>query len=438
MLRAGRPHMQGQNDMNNDMNEVFTPPAPAMRQVRAYSKTSGSAARGEGMPPPTVPDFFLLGEPVRGGSPGAVLQILEATHAGAGLSPAGGEDPAAGVAFHVKPPLRASGGGLAPAGVEVAQMVYCGSAVRLLTVSRPLAARLVIDEPYMVVSIDSPGKDVPPLAESPLRVGVLRVLFNDIRRPKEGRLLFTRDHARKILDFVDAHLPQAQAILVHCTGGLFRSPAVSAALSSILQGEERFFEAFHDRNPHVYETMMSEWRSDPRPAAPAACLGLPASARVVTAGDVAITSFRRPHAFLSNFSSAPVFLDGVEYPTVEHAFQAAKTLDGGWREKVRLKEHPKWARETGRSKSFPVREGWERIREEVMRGLLRQKFSDPRQARQLLSTRRRRLVEGNHWGDRYWGMCRDEAGEWVGENRLGELLMEVRREMAEIDGLHAQ
>jgi len=430
--------MQGQNDMNNDMNEVFTPPAPAMRQVRAYSKTSGSAARGEGMPPPTVPDFFLLGEPVRGGSPGAVLQILEATHAGAGLPPAGGEDPAAGVAFHVKPPLRASGGGLAPAGVEVAQMVYCGSAVRLLTVSRPLAARLVIDEPYMVVSIDSPGKDVPPLAESPLRVGVLRVLFNDIRRPKEGRLLFTRDHARKILDFVDAHLPQAQAILVHCTGGLFRSPAVSAALSSILQGEERFFEAFHDRNPHVYETMMSEWRSDPRPAAPAACLGLPASARVVTAGDVAITSFRRPHAFLSNFSSAPVFLDGVEYPTVEHAFQAAKTLDGGWREKVRLKEHPKWARETGRSKSFPVREGWERIREEVMRGLLRQKFSDPRQARQLLSTRRRRLVEGNHWGDRYWGMCRDEAGEWVGENRLGELLMEVRREMAEIDGLHAQ
>ena len=44
--------MQGQNDMNNDMNEVFTPPAPAMRQVRAYSKTSGSAARGEGMLPP--------------------------------------------------------------------------------------------------------------------------------------------------------------------------------------------------------------------------------------------------------------------------------------------------------------------------------------------------------------------------------------------------
>jgi len=317
-------------------------------------------------------------------------------------------------------------------------MVYCGSAVRLLIVSRPLAARLVMDEPYMVISIDSPGKDVPPLADSPLRVGVLRVLFNDIRRPKDGRTLFTRLQAREILDFVDAHLPQARAILVHCTGGLFRSPAVGAALSSILQGEERFFKAFHNRNPHVYETMMSVWRSDPRPAPRAACAEVPAGARMVTVGEAAITSFLRPHAFLSNFSKAPVVLDGVEYPTVEHAFQAAKTLDGGGREKIRCKAHPKWARETGRSKSFPVREGWEAMREEVMLGLLRQKFSDPVRAQQLLSTGRRRLVEGNLWGDRYWGMCRDDAGEWAGENRLGELLMEVRREMAELDGLHDQ
>jgi len=73
-----------------------------------------------------------------------------------------------------------------------------------------------------------------------------------------------------------------------------------------------------------------------------------------------------------------------------------------------------------------------------MRGLLRQKFSEPRQARQLLSTGRRRLVEGNHWGDRYWGMCQGEAEEWVGENRLGELLMEVRQELAEHDDLHTQ
>ena len=418
-------HLTGRNQLGRLLMEL-------RQQLRENSDALRTA------PPPAVPDFFLLGEPVREVSPGAVLQISEAMRAGAGLPSAGGEDPAAGVAFHVKPPLRVSGGGLTPADVEAAQMIYCGSAVRLQTVSRPLAARLVMDEPYMVISIDSPGKDVPPLADSPLRVGVLRVLFNDIRRPKDGRTLFTRLQAREILDFVDAHLPQARAILVHCTGGLFRSPAVGAALSSILQGEERFFKAFHNRNPHVYETMMSVWRSDPRPAPRAACAEVPAGARMVTVGEAAITSFLRPHAFLSNFSKAPVVLDGVEYPTVEHAFQAAKTLDGMWREKIRHKENPKWARETGRSKSFPVREGWEAMREEVMLGLLRQKFSDPVRAQQLLSTGRRRLVEGNLWGDRYWGMCRDDAGEWAGENRLGELLMEVRQELAEHDDLHDQ
>jgi len=55
----------------------------------------------------------------------------------------------------------------------------------------------------------------------------------------------------------------------------------------------------------------------------------------------------------------------------------------------------------------------------------------------LLATGRRRLIEGNIWGDRYWGACQDEDGQWVGENRLGELLMEVRRDLAEREALHA-
>lgn len=38
-----------------------------------------------------------------------------------------------------------------------------------------------------------------------------------------------------------------------------------------------------------------------------------------------INSFSGSHAFLSNFESAPIFYDGLSYPTVEHAYQAAKT-----------------------------------------------------------------------------------------------------------------
>lgn len=32
--------------------------------------------------------------------------------------------------------------------------------------------------------------------------------------------------------------------------------------------------------------------------------------------------------------------------------------------------------------------------------------------------------KGNHWHDTYWGVC-----DGAGENRLGKLLMQVRREL---------
>ena len=88
-------------------------------------------------------------------------------------------------------------------------------------------------------------------------------------------------------------------------------------------------------------------------------------------------------------------------------------------------------------RAFPWREGWDGMKDGIMLGLLRKKFSDPKKAGLLLATGRRRLIEGNIWGDRYWGACQDEDGQWVGENRLGELLMEVRRDLAEREALHA-
>jgi ribA/ribD-fused uncharacterized protein len=348
-----------------------------------------------------------------------------------------GTSSAQGEKFQVKLPLRAEGKQLVPTDVPIPQMVYCGSAVRLLTVARPLAACLVMDEPYMVISIDSPGKDIPILAASPLCVGVLRILFNDISRPKEGRLLFEREHAREILDFVESYLPRSSSILVHCTGGLYRSPAVSAALSTILQGEEGFFQAYHNRNSHVYNTLLSEWRSDPRPSpVHSVCYEPQGNEHWVTADDAAITSFRKPFAFLSNYSNSPVEFEDVEYPTVEHAYQAAKTLDDGWRVRILAASNPDWAKQMSKRKSFSIREGWDQVRLGIMHSLLRQKFSEAKRAQKLLSTGKRHLIEGNIWGDRYWGMCQGEDGHWTGENHLGELLMDVRRELEKNEELH--
>ena len=41
-----------------------------------------------------------------------------------------------------------------------------------------------------------------------------------------------------------------------------------------------------------------------------------------------ITRFRGTWSFLSNFFPAPIVLNGKTYLTVEHAYQAAKTVGG--------------------------------------------------------------------------------------------------------------
>jgi predicted NAD-dependent protein-ADP-ribosyltransferase YbiA (DUF1768 family) len=59
-----------------------------------------------------------------------------------------------------------------------------------------------------------------------------------------------------------------------------------------------------------------------------------------------------------------------------------------------------------------------------MRQVLVRKFSHPELRAALLSTGDALLVEGNHWGDIFWGVCRGE-----GENWLGRLLMALRGQM---------
>jgi len=63
---------------------------------------------------------------------------------------------------------------------------------------------------------------------------VLRVSFTDITEPTglDGHVLFTTEHAAKILDFID-RWSDVDAIVIHCVGGLSRSPAVGMALCEL-------------------------------------------------------------------------------------------------------------------------------------------------------------------------------------------------------------
>lgn len=136
-----------------------------------------------------------------------------------------------------------------------------------------------------------------------------------------------------------------------------------------------------------------------------------------------ISWFKGENAFLSNFHPSPVMYEGLEYPTVEHAFQAAKSLSPEEREPIRMARTPTVAKRLGRR--VTLRPGWDTARLQIMAMLVQQKFSShPELRKQLLATGDAELVEGNTWNDTFWGVCRGK-----GQNYLGKILMQVRDQL---------
>lgn len=137
-----------------------------------------------------------------------------------------------------------------------------------------------------------------------------------------------------------------------------------------------------------------------------------------------IKEFRGDYFFLSNFYPATVRLDGRTYASVEHAFQAAKTLDYFRRQIFRdSTTTAAGAKRLGRK--LPIRPDWEVVKLDVMLQLVRQKFNRHKYIRNLLlNTGDSELIEGNWWGDTFWGVCRGKGKNW-----LGKLLMQVRKEL---------
>lgn len=137
-----------------------------------------------------------------------------------------------------------------------------------------------------------------------------------------------------------------------------------------------------------------------------------------------IESFQGQYRWLSNFWPAEVEFEGITFPTVEHAYQAAKTQDERERRAIAALPTPGQAKRMG--KKVRLRSDWEDVKVEVMTQLVRAKFEDPDLMYKLAQTKDAYLIEGNTWGDTFWGVCRGK-----GKNHLGQILMKVRSEITE-------
>lgn len=137
-----------------------------------------------------------------------------------------------------------------------------------------------------------------------------------------------------------------------------------------------------------------------------------------------IAKFDGDYAFLSNFYSHTFRYKNKTYRTAEHAYQAAKCANRYDALRIKQAPTPVAAKRLGRR--VYLREDWELVKFSIMREIVLAKFTSTNELRRLLlSTGDQELIEGNWWGDRFWGVC-----EGRGENNLGKILMEVRSEIS--------
>lgn len=135
-----------------------------------------------------------------------------------------------------------------------------------------------------------------------------------------------------------------------------------------------------------------------------------------------IELFRGQYFFLSNFFEVPVIYDDIIYGSAEAAYQAQKTLDISEREAI-AKLSPLKAKKKG--EHIALRPDWEDVKLNIMYKICKAKFTQNEELRQLLiSTRGEELIEGNDWGDTFWGVS---GGS--GENHLGKILMRIRDDL---------
>ena len=137
--------------------------------------------------------------------------------------------------------------------------------------------------------------------------------------------------------------------------------------------------------------------------------------------DNAIIGFSKKtgYEFLSNFYGSTVAYEGLLYPSVEHAYQAAKSLDVSTRKVFCRVKDPNVAKRMGQS--IIVRHDWDDVKIDIMRSLIREKFENPFIRWRLIETNGRRLINENKWNDKFWGVVNGEGMNW-----LGTILEEVR------------
>ena len=130
---------------------------------------------------------------------------------------------------------------------------------------------------------------------------------------------------------------------------------------------------------------------------------------------------------LSSYALYPFELDGFEWPSVEHYYQAMKFDDADYRDRIRQADTPKAAAKLGKRCWKKRRKNWKKNSITYMtRATYIKCRTHPEVAEMLLKSGELEIKDLSMY-DYFWGTGRDQRGE----NRFGKMLMGVRNKLQE-------
>ncbi len=135
-----------------------------------------------------------------------------------------------------------------------------------------------------------------------------------------------------------------------------------------------------------------------------------------------------PYGCFSNFSPHGIELQGMNWPTVEHYYQAQKfvgTADAALIPVIHAVQTPDQAAALGRDRTRKVRPDWAGVKTQVMQIAVLKKFLTHTDIQAILISTGDQLLVENSQTDYYWGCGRDKTGQ----NHLGKIIMNVRQEI---------
>ncbi len=147
--------------------------------------------------------------------------------------------------------------------------------------------------------------------------------------------------------------------------------------------------------------------------------------------DTQVFFYEQDFYVLSNFSAFRLKWCGHDFDTSEHAYHFEKFWQegygNGWPIALDIKAAPSAheAFKIAERNKHRRRHGWDDVKVDIMRCILRAKANQHEYVRRkLLATGDRQLIEDS-WRDDFWGWGADRNGL----NMLGKLWMEVRAEL---------